>query len=323
VVQSLTQAYIEERVVIADEADEYTGALPGLTLDVVRTGAGYGPNVAKAEIGESVTVFSARFQFPVLGRTTVADDTIVIALIVNAPTSSRWSGIDLESNSLLLYGPGVEHTGVSPAGLIYSGALLNISALEESAERRGIGFTVPKRGRVVALDPSQALASAASLLRSASDPFDEYGAVARNGGLLHTVGTMLSPGRPASYGPGRRVLDSRSLVQVCIEYVDATQETSSVASSARRPTIAELCMVAHVSERRLRNAFYDSFGMAPLRYFRMRSMSQARSRLLDPNDSSESVPGVALDFGYDHPSRFVLYYKDVYGEHPSETAGTM
>ena len=321
-IQSTNLMDIEERVVVANEADEYTGALPGLTLDMIRTGAGYGPNVARVEIGEQGTAFSARFQFPVLARTTVGDDTIIIALIANAPTSSRWSGIDLESNSLLLFGPGVEHTGVSPAGLIYSGALLSISTLEETAERRGIGFTVPKRGRVVELDPSQDRASVVSLLRSAIDPAPEYDANARSDGLLRAVGTMLSSCRPGSHGPGRRVLDSGCLVKVCIEYVDATQERSSAAGFARRPTIAELCMVAHVSERRLRNAFYDSFGMAPLRYFRLRAMSRARSYLLEPRTIPADVPGIALDLGYDHFSRFVSYYKGVYDEYPSATVAS-
>jgi hypothetical protein len=71
-IQQAVPTAIEERVVIADEADEYTGAPPELNLDVVRTGAGYGSNVAKTEVGEQVTAFSARIGFPMVGRTTVA-----------------------------------------------------------------------------------------------------------------------------------------------------------------------------------------------------------------------------------------------------------
>ena len=209
------------------------------------------------------------------------------------------------------------------AGLIYSGALLSISALEESAERRGIAFTIPKRGRAVEVDPSQDSVSVVSLLRSAGGPFDKHNAMARSEGLLRTVGTMLSSGRPVSHGPGRRVFDSRGLVQVCIEYVDAVQATSSAVGIERRPTIAQLCAVAHASERRLRNAFYDSFGMAPIQYFRLRSMSRARSRLLDQNGTPGCVSGVAHDLGYDHVSRFGSYYRGLYGESPADTAETV
>ena len=308
------------RTVVANEADEHSGALPGLTLDVVRTGIGYGPNLTDSYVGEHVTVVSGLIQFPLLGRTTVGDDTIIVALITSAPPSSRWAGIELRTGSLLLYGPGAEHTAVSPAGLRYSAALVSIGALEEAAERRGMGFTVPKRGRVVEVDSTQHAVSLAELLRTASEPLDERGATARSEVLLYSIGTMHSHGVPSSHGPGRRVLDSRNIAGVCVEYVDADQETSSVASIERRPTIAELCMVAHVSERRLRNAFYDSYGVAPLRYFRLRSMSRARNRLLDQNACAEAVPGLALELGYDHLSRFVSYYKDVYGESPSATA---
>ncbi len=53
----------------------------------------------------------------------------------------------------------------------------------------------------------------------------------------------------------------------------------------------------------------------PLRHFRLRSMAEARSRLLSTEQPDESVPEIALDLGYNRFSRSASYYKDVYGEY--------
>ncbi len=58
---------------------------------------------------------------------------------------------------------------------------------------------------------------------------------------------------------------------VCVVYVDAI---------GRMPSMAELSMVAHVSERRLRDAFGDTMGVPPIKYFRYRLLTVARERLL-------------------------------------------
>jgi hypothetical protein len=47
-----------EILVVADEVDEYSSALPGLQLDVVRTGEGYGPNIARSVVFDDVAIGS-------------------------------------------------------------------------------------------------------------------------------------------------------------------------------------------------------------------------------------------------------------------------
>ena len=307
--------------VAVNEADEYSGALPGLTLDVVRTGPGYGPNIVRADVSDEVAFASAFIQFPVFGRTTVADDAVIIALVSSAPPSSRWCGIDIVNNSMLLYGPGTEHTGVSPAGLSFSFASIGIGTLEEAAERREIALRVPARGEVVKLDPTPEVESLTRLLRPFARPLSGDGSQDPNEDILYEVSTLLSGERPASQRVGRRVSDSRCLVKACIDHVDATWEAAPVLGVARRPRIRELCDAVHVSERRLRNAFYDTFGIAPVRYFRLRAMTRARCLLLE-NGHGEYDAGIALDSGYANLSRFASYYKDVFDEFPSETVAS-
>ena len=111
-------------------------------------------------------------------------------------------------------------------------------------------------------------------------------------------------------------------MSVCVEYVEEACDPSAVLGQYRTPTIAELCAVAHVSERRLRKAFYDSFGIGPQRYFRLRSLNRARTQLLDACESGMSVSEIAVDVGYTHFGRFASYYKAAFGEYPSETVAS-
>jgi hypothetical protein len=82
------------RITVVEEADEYAGSLPGVALDVVRAGRGFGPNVAKTHVDENVALAFAVVQFSVMVRTTICDYTIIVALVTSVPSPSRWSGID-------------------------------------------------------------------------------------------------------------------------------------------------------------------------------------------------------------------------------------
>lgn len=96
---------------IAADGLAYRDAIPGLDLDVVRTGTGVGPNIVLSSKDEGVTVASGIIQFPLLGRTTVPDDSVAAALIIEAPPGSRWCGADLEPGSTPIYGPGPSTQG--------------------------------------------------------------------------------------------------------------------------------------------------------------------------------------------------------------------
>jgi AraC family ethanolamine operon transcriptional activator len=77
-----------------------------------------------------------------------------------------------------------------------------------------------------------------------------------------------------------------------------------------------MCLAAHVSERRLRSAFYNTFDMPPSEFFRARMLSRARARL---HAGEQGVTRVALDLGFNHLGRFARQYADLYDERPSDT----
>jgi len=95
--------------------------------------SGPAPNIARSLVDDSVMVASGSAGFQVLGRTQIDDGHIVIAVLTAAPAGSLWCGIDVEAGTVLLYGPGAEHTAISPEGLEY------LVASIETANHRGDG----------------------------------------------------------------------------------------------------------------------------------------------------------------------------------------
>ncbi len=84
-------------------------------------------------------------------------------------------------------------------------------------------------------------------------------------------------------------------------------------------SIAQLCQVAGVSERSLRNAFYDVRGMSPKRWALRARLTDVRRALSDANGTRGAVTTIATDYGFFELGRFASTYKSVFGETPSET----
>jgi AraC family ethanolamine operon transcriptional activator len=84
-------------------------------------------------------------------------------------------------------------------------------------------------------------------------------------------------------------------------------------------SIAQLCRVAGVSERSLRNAFYDVRGMSPERCALHARLTEVRRALTAAHATRGAVTVIATDHGFFELGRFASTYKAVYGESPSDT----
>ena len=302
---------VSAHITISDEVGGYAAALSRAHLDVVRTGEGCGPNTLATESFDDAQMFAGLIQFPVIGRTIINDGIIAAALIVRAPKGTRWCEIDVSPGDLLLYGPGAEHIGVSPVGVEYRFALIDLSAVGLVAEELQIRADHPARGSITRTSPSAAGRVLRSELLSIGKPSGRLGNPRTTSvRLMRATAQLLADTSPS---PTRRRachVSSRRIVNASIDYSDRIEG---------RPSIAELCTVAHVSQRRLREAFYDTFDMSPMSFLRTRQLSYARERLLT---GEQRVTEVALDLGFDHLGRFAAQYADIYGEHPSTTLAT-
>jgi transcriptional regulator GlxA family with amidase domain len=118
--------------------------------------------------------------------------------------------------------------------------------------------------------------------------------------------------------------------------MEAASRLGRIASATRQETVerAEAYLRAHMgtrvplarlsrhlglSERGLRNAFYDVRGLSPMRSMLTERLEGARRALAEATGRATTVTGVATDFGFYELGRFAAAYRQAFGEAPSET----
>jgi AraC-like DNA-binding protein len=84
-------------------------------------------------------------------------------------------------------------------------------------------------------------------------------------------------------------------------------------------SIGQLSRVVGVSERSLRNAFYDVRGMGPKRCIVRARLDEVRRALHDTGVTRGAVTTIAADHGFYELGRFASTYKAAFGETPSQT----
>ena len=88
-------------------------------------------------------------------------------------------------------------------------------------------------------------------------------------------------------------------------------------------SLSDLCAVAGVGERTLRDVFKESYGMSPLQYLRVRRLHQVRRALRRANPDLQTVQSVANRHGIWHLGRFAADYRSLFSEGPAETLRRM
>jgi len=86
-------------------------------------------------------------------------------------------------------------------------------------------------------------------------------------------------------------------------------------------TALDVCEAMQVSDRALRRAFQESFGMGPLAYFRVMRLHAVRAELRRQRDWHGSVADIAQHWNFGRLGAFAQAYRDHFGELPSVTLG--
>jgi len=90
-------------------------------------------------------------------------------------------------------------------------------------------------------------------------------------------------------------------------------------SGSNQITIAELCLVANVSERTLEYAFRERYNLTPKSYTLIHRMNNVRKQLRKFNTSNCTISEIARLHGFWHMGQFSADYKKIFAELPSET----
>jgi len=296
---------------VVEEADDYTSSLAGVTVDGVRVGKGARPNVVQGIPGRDLTVSSSYFGFPMTCGAHVPMDRVVAIYVHRNAAGSRWCGVAMREHSVYVYAPGSEHVAINHPGLHVTFAVTEPERLMDVAERCGLAVDIPENAGLYQTPRTPALGRFRDRLgRLGSSAFVTARVEPHQKAVLASFAELLDAGRSAKPLTRARGLDSRVIVADCIEYARAIE---------RLPSITELCLAAHVSERRVRSAFAEEFDRSPTRYFRTWALDQVHRRLRDATPDECTVTQAACDLGFEHLGRFSGWYREVYGETPSAT----
>lgn len=305
---SLDGAHISRSVVFESEA--YTQAVAGARVETVRLGAGVGPSEIRTAVEQRFIATSGTTGIPLAHHSTLPDDALTVAHIAKASPGSSWCGIDLEPGTVIVYAPSAEHAGVDQPGLEFNFVVTSLDQAEEVADRLHLDLPRPERGtvratstRVPAVD--RAFRALAGTMRNhdVADPTVGTDALCAMVEVLAGSSQALDRIR----GPQSLSLD---VTKACLDYAE---------SIGRIPSIGELCLAAHVSERRLRTAFAEQFGMSPSQFFRAWGLDAARRHFIAHHSGTTTVSRVAANLGFEHFGRFARYYREAYGVVPTAT----
>lgn len=128
--------------------------------------------------------------------------------------------------------------------------------------------------------------------------------------ILATCVAALASTRPsANKNSGHRV--QRYIVNRVRELV--------LASPQCPPSIGEICQDLRISRRSLNHAFVRVLAITPVAYMRNIRLNRVRAALLQEDPTAATISDVALRWGFWHMSLFARYYRELFGELPSQT----
>jgi AraC-like DNA-binding protein len=293
---------------IAEDVEDYTTSVAGVEVEAVRAGPGGRPSEVLASVSDRFILTSSRIGFPMLSRTHVADHQVCVAYMAATTPGSRWCEMNLDPGAVVAYAPSAEHTARNLAGTHFMFVVSDLEQITGQADALGVGIDLPARGEVHLLAPTArtALVGPAFQRCAAHSTTGSYPRSTIADDVLRAMVHALSERiHPRRIGTGRRI-DRRHVVHECIDYAELI---------GRIPSIIEMCLVAHVSERTLRDAFNEEYQVAPTQFFRFWALTEAHHRLC--SGDAERVTDVAAELGFEHLGRFALRYREVYGESPS------
>jgi AraC-like DNA-binding protein len=204
---------------------------------------------------------------------------------ITATGAHRWSSIFIPFDSLSTINFPATKTGHSHRLLLPSGAGENLQSLVENLG--AIFRNAPKALR------------STSALRKARLKISE------------AISKALTSNCNANKSSGRPQLARPHILQTVLSVIEEHSE--------EHLSVYRLSNIVGVSERTLRTAFEEYFGVGPTKYLKIRMLHEARKALKTADPFATSVTDIAVRLGIWEFGRFSHDYKALFGELPSQT----
>ena len=233
-------------------------------------------------------------------------DTVVVGAILASARDGCFNGFRFGARDLICYPNGAELDYLLPAHTRWAALQLPRSMLPElglsaSLFRQPKVFAASVPGCAPVVNRLAQLVGADAGTCSEADLL--AGVDALTSGLTRQADGDENGGRPSYAERARQVRCFEGLVRQRI-------------SEALR--IPALCDEIGVSQRTLEQTFHDHLGLTPKRYLTILRLHVAREILLRRGDND--IAAIAAGCGLNHPGRFAIDYRRLFGELPSASA---
>lgn len=299
---------------------EQACALPFWHQDYIQLSTGRFHGEIDSVTTENIQLFREAMNRSVDETASARKDTYVIGVPNGMDGEACWGLIPIDSNSLITLNKNAELTFRTPHHSEISAAVIDADRLEHYAETI---METDLRAIFQRIRPAEPLLpSQAAMMR---DMF--YGS-------FHWTGNPeLNQAHPAAWQhfeddilaacvtalASIRPDDRKDSGLRVPRYVVNRVRERVLASPLCPPTIAELCQELRISRRSLNHAFVRVLGITPISYMRNIRLNRVRAALLQEDPSHSTISQIALRWGFWHMSLFSRYYRELFGELPSET----
>lgn len=230
-----------------------------------------------------------------------------------------WRHQDFDFNSIIVFPDNRELHGLSQPG--HHPFILTVSEALLTNTSCALGLPAPdkyiSKGSINSCDPSHVQELQYYLCYVRNKMTETAGRLStflmNDASKSHLTSLLvLSLANSTSVKPKKRNFGNRRrIIERTVEYIQ------SDLSSPR--SIAQLCGVAGVNQRTLRNMFYEQFSVSPQHFVKSYRLNAVRNTLRQSDPSHIKVADIANLYGFWHMGQFAKDYFRQFEELPSDT----
>ena len=291
----------EAAVVQVPDLEVLEDAVDGLPMQIDRLTAASEPVRMSMLASPGMSIATGLTDMPIRSSGGVVDGAIVVGVPLSAGTGS-WNGVALREDRAWCYGPGAEHHGVAARPPWWAGVTVDRSLFSGSDQERLI------RGASVEIIESPTAGRLSRIVVAAESAALEGMSEARVALLRTDLVEAI-----AALGDDEKKLTMTAAARLVRQCEVLAPELGPI------PAVRALADAVGTSDRWVRSAFSQTYGVAPSEYFRALALARCRRDLEAAKPGLVTVTDVAVGAGFWHLGRFSAHYRAFFGESPSVT----
>jgi AraC-like DNA-binding protein len=273
---------------------------------------------SRIDLGDGGALAISDMESPHLTHAHVHAGFFHLGIVLGLPDPMTWNGLAVDPHGGIILRPGADLQVAAPGRSVVAALALPAARLEAAIRALGgAELAFPESGRVLRFDPATHGALAEILLRAgavaAATP-EAFDAPEVRRALCDSILSLVAR---AVEGLPRRAPERERTMQSHARLVAAAE--GYVRDRLGTPIyVTDLCTATGASERTLRSAFRNVYGVGPNRHLKLCRLNAVR-RELRGGAPGTRVSAVAQRNGFWDLGRFAGDYRALFGEPPSQT----